>query len=121
MLLYGSIQFPQNAWVAWHCSLRQRQARHRTRGLAPMLASPVPTRIDMWISLCDRLLFADQKPHGAAVVTGAAFDLAHLFTAFGDGAPPFAPVIARRRVWVVLEIGNRITMGSISAGLAFVG
>jgi L-lysine exporter family protein LysE/ArgO len=64
---------------------------------------------------------AQHAPHGAAFGVGAALGSATFFTALGYGARFLAPVMARPRSWVVLEIGIGITMWAIAAGLAFSG
>jgi L-lysine exporter family protein LysE/ArgO len=66
-------------------------------------------------------LSAQHAPHGAFFGAGAALGSATFFIALGYGARLLAPVMARPRAWVVLEIGIGLTMWAIAAGLAFSG
>lgn len=66
-------------------------------------------------------LSAQHAPHGAAFGAGAAIGSAMFFTALGYGARLLAPVMARPKAFVVLEIAIGMTMWAIAAALAFAG
>jgi L-lysine exporter family protein LysE/ArgO len=62
---------------------------------------------------------AQYAPHQLAFGVAAALGSLSFFTALGFGARALAPVFARPRAWVWLEIGVGLTMWAIAAGLAF--
>ncbi len=62
---------------------------------------------------------AQYAPHGGAFGLAAAFGSFSFFAALGFGARALAPVFARPRAWVWLEIGVGVVMWAIAAGLAF--
>jgi L-lysine exporter family protein LysE/ArgO len=62
---------------------------------------------------------AQYAPHGLAFGIGASTASASFFMALGYGARLLAPVMARPRSWVVLEVIVGITMWTIAAALAF--
>jgi L-lysine exporter family protein LysE/ArgO len=62
---------------------------------------------------------AQYAPHGLAFGIGASAASASFFMALGYGARLLAPVMARPRSWVVLEVIVGITMWTIAAALAF--
>lgn len=57
-------------------------------------------------------------PHGTLFGIGAAAGSLAFFSTLGFGARLLAPVFARPRAWVVLEVVVGLTMWSIAAGLA---
>jgi L-lysine exporter family protein LysE/ArgO len=61
---------------------------------------------------------AQHAPHGAAFGTGAVAGSFAFFTSLGFGARLLAPVFARPRAWVVLEVVVGLTMWAIAAALA---
>ena len=61
---------------------------------------------------------AQYAPHGLAFGAGAALASLTFFASLGFGARLLAPLFARPRAWVVLEVVVGITMWSIAAGLA---
>jgi L-lysine exporter family protein LysE/ArgO len=64
---------------------------------------------------------AQYDPHRLAFGVAAALGSLSFFTALGFGARLLAPVFAKPRAWVVLEVIVGVTMWAIAAGLAFGG
>ena len=62
---------------------------------------------------------AQYAPYGAAFGIGAVAASASFFAALGFGARLLAPVMARPRAWVVLEVIVGCTMWAIAAALVF--
>jgi L-lysine exporter family protein LysE/ArgO len=62
---------------------------------------------------------AQYAPHGLAFGIGAVLASGSFFIALGYGARLLAPVMARPRAWVVLEVIVGLTMWAIAAALAF--
>ncbi len=62
---------------------------------------------------------AQYDPHRFAFGVAAACGSLSFFTALGYGARLLAPVFARPKAWVVLELIVGVTMWAIAAGLAF--
>jgi L-lysine exporter family protein LysE/ArgO len=62
---------------------------------------------------------AQYAPHQLAFGVAAACASLSFFTALGFGARALAPVFARPRAWVWLEVGVGVVMWAIAAGLAF--
>ena len=62
---------------------------------------------------------AQYAPHGLAFGIAAACASLSFFAALGYGARLLAPVFAKPRAWVVLEIGVGLIMWTLAAGLAF--
>lgn len=62
---------------------------------------------------------AQHAPHGLSFGLAAAGASLSFFTALGYGARLLAPVFARPRAWVWLELGVGVVMWAIAAGLAF--
>lgn len=60
---------------------------------------------------------AQYAPHRLAFAVAAAAASLTFFSALGFGARALAPVFARPRAWVVLEIGVGLTMWAIAASL----
>lgn len=60
---------------------------------------------------------AQYAPHRLAFAVAAAAASLTFFSALGFGARALAPVFARPRAWVVLEIGVGLTMWTIAASL----
>ncbi|MFT7057928.1 MAG: L-lysine exporter family protein LysE/ArgO [Pseudorhodobacter sp.] len=61
---------------------------------------------------------AQYAPHGLSFGIGAAAASFSFFLALGYGARLLAPVMARPRSWVVLEIGVGLTMWALAGALA---
>lgn len=64
---------------------------------------------------------AQYDPYRAAFGVAAAFGSLSFFIALGFGARLLAPLFAKPRAWVVLELIIGATMWAIAAGLAFGG
>jgi len=62
---------------------------------------------------------AQYAPHGLAFGLAATVASLSFFSALGYGARLLAPVFARPRAWVWLEVGVGVVMWTIAAGLAF--
>ena len=62
---------------------------------------------------------AQYAPHGLAFGAGAVAASASFFAALGYGARLLAPVMARPKAWVVLEVVVGCTMWAIAAALVF--
>lgn len=60
---------------------------------------------------------AQYAPHQAAFAVAAALASVTFFAALGFGARALAPVFARPRAWVVLEVVVGLTMWAIAASL----
>lgn len=60
---------------------------------------------------------AQYAPHQAAFAAAAALASVTFFSALGFGARALAPIFARPRAWVVLEVVVGLTMWAIAASL----
>ncbi|MDN5787103.1 LysE/ArgO family amino acid transporter [Pseudorhodobacter sp.] len=120
LLIYGAMRFR----AAW-----QGGEALRPTGQAPASLSKV-------LSVCLLLTWANPHvyldtlvligaisaqyaPYAAVFGVGAVAASACFFTALGFGARLLAPVMARPRAWVVLEVLVGATMWAIAAALAF--
>ena len=122
LTVYGALRF-KAAWAGGEA-------------LVPVKAAPVPLR--RIVAMC--LLFtwanphvyldtvvligsisAQYAPHGLAFGIAAACASLTFFSALGFGARLLAPVFAKPRAWVVLEIVVGLIMWALAAGLAFGG
>jgi len=63
-------------------------------------------------------LSAQYAPHSVAFGVGATASSISFFVALGYGARLLAPVMARPRSWVVLEVLVGLTMWTLAAALA---
>lgn len=122
------------AFLLVYGALRFRAAWQGGEALVP--ASDVPVALRRVIVTCLLLTWANPHvyldtlvligaisaqyaPHGMAFGIGAAAGSASFFTALGYGARLLAPVMARPRSWVVLEVIVGATMWAIAAALVF--
>ena len=124
------------AFLTVYGALRFRAAAKGGEALVPADSAPVPLR--RIVAMC--LLFtwanphvyldtvvligsisAQYAPHGLVFGIAAACASLSFFAALGFGARLLAPVFAKPRAWVVLEIGVGLTMWALAAGLAFGG
>lgn len=64
---------------------------------------------------------AQHEPHQRAFGVAAALGSLSFFAALGFGARFLAPMFARPRSWVILEVAIGLVMWAIAAGLAFGG
>jgi len=120
LLVYGGMRF----WAAWQ------------GGAALVPAANAPVALRRVIITCLLLTWANPHvyldtlvligaisaqytPHGLAFGIGAVAGSASFFVALGFGARLLAPVMARPRSWVVLEVIVGATMWAIAAALAF--
>lgn len=121
------------AFLTVYGALRFRAAAKGGAALVPADSAPVPLR--RIVAMC--LLFtwanphvyldtvvligsisAQYAPHGLVFGIAAACASLSFFAALGFGARLLAPVFAKPRAWVVLEIGVGLTMWALAAGLA---
>ena len=122
------------AFLLVYGALRFRAAWQGGEALVPAAAAPVAVR--RVVATCLLLTWANPHvyldtvvligaisaqyaPHGLAFGIGAAAASASFFAALGYGARLLAPVMARPRAWVVLEVIVGATMWAIAAALAF--
>lgn len=118
LVVYGALRF-RAAWQG---------------GEALMPATDAPAALGPVIATCLLLTWANPHvyldtvvllgaisshyaPHGLSFGIGAALGSLVFFSALGFGARLLAPVFARPRAWVVLEIVVGLTMWAIAAGL----
>jgi len=124
------------AFLTIYGALRFRAALRGGEALVPQDAPPVPLRRAVMLCLMftwanphvylDTVVLigsiaAQYAPHGLAFGIGAALASLSFFSALGFGARLLAPVFARPRAWVVLEIGIGLVMWTLAAGLALGG
>lgn len=120
LLVYGALRF----WAAWQ------------GGEALVPAPNAPVALRRVIVTCLLLTWANPHvyldtvvligaisaqyaPHGPVFGIGAAAGSVSFFTALGFGARLLAPVMARPRSWVVLEVIVGATIWTIAAALVF--
>lgn len=121
------------AFLLWYGALRFRAAALGGEALRPSDAGPSPLRATLLT--CALLTWANPHvyldtmvllgsisthyaPEEARFGAGAALASLSFFAALGYGARLLAPLFARPRAWVVLEILVGLTMWTIAASLA---
>ncbi|RUS63143.1 amino acid transporter [Pseudorhodobacter sp. E13] len=122
------------AFLLVYGALRFRAAWQGGAALVPTAAAPVALRrviltclVLTWANphvYLDTVVLvgaisAQYAPYAVAFGAGAIAASASFFTALGFGARLLAPVMARPRSWVVLEVIVGATMWAIAAALAF--
>lgn len=122
------------AFLLVYGALRFRAAWQGGAALVPTAAAPVALRrviltclVLTWANphvYLDTVVLvgaisAQYEPYAVAFGAGAIAASASFFTALGFGARLLAPVMARPRSWVVLEVIVGATMWAIAAALAF--
>lgn len=120
LLVYGGLRF-RAAWAGGEALV---PARSGPASLGKVLATCL---LMTWANphvYLDTLvlvgaLSAQYAPYGMAFGVGAVAASACFFTALGYGARLLAPVMARPRSWVILEVIIGLMMWAIAAGLAF--
>lgn len=127
VMLWGGVAF-----LLSYGALRFRAAWAGGEALVPAQSAPVALRKVLMTCLLmtwanphvylDTLvlvgaLSAQYAPYNAAFGVGAVMASASFFTALGYGARLLAPVMARPRSWVVLEVIIGLMMWGIAAGL----
>jgi L-lysine exporter family protein LysE/ArgO len=122
LAVYGALRLR----AAWRGGEALRPAPGRGAGLGATLATClVLTWANPHVYLDTVVLIgalsAQHAPHEGAFGLGAAAGSLSFFTALGYGARALAPVMARPRAWVVLEVVIGLTMWALAAGLAFGG
>lgn len=118
LLAYGALRFR----AAWQGSEALRPAQAAAVPLGRVLATClVLTWANPHVYLDTVMLIgaisAQYAPHGLAFGTGAVAASLSFFAALGYGARLLAPIFARPRAWVVLEVVVGLTMWAIAAGL----
>jgi L-lysine exporter family protein LysE/ArgO len=120
LVVYGALRF--------RAALRGGEALRPEAGAAVPLRRVVGTALVLtWANphvYLDTVVLigsisAQHAPHEAAFGIAAAGASLSFFAALGFGARALAPVFARPRAWVWLEIGVGLVMWAIAAGLAF--
>lgn len=121
------------AFLATYGAMRFLAARRGGEALIPKGDESVPLR--RVVAMCllftwanphvylDTLVLigsvsAQYAPHGVAFGTAAAMASVSFFSALGFGARLLAPVFAKPRAWVVLEVIIGCTMWALALGLA---
>jgi len=118
LIVYGALRFR----AAWRGGEALMPAADAPTALGPVIATCLLlTWANPHVYLDTLVLLgaisAQYAPHGALFGLGAAAGSLAFFSALGFGARLLAPVFARPRAWVVLEIGVGLTMWAIAAGL----
>ena len=120
LLVYGALRFRAAArgGAALMPAAGKGASRGRVLGTCLVLTWANP---HVWLDTVVLLgsISAQHAPHGLAFGLAAAGASLGFFTALGYGARLLAPVFARPRAWVWLEIGVGLVMWAIAAGLAF--
>ncbi len=120
LLVYGALRFRAAArgGAALMPAAGKGASRGRVLGTCLVLTWANP---HVWLDTVVLLgsISAQHAPHGLAFGLAAAGASLGFFTALGYGARMLAPVFARPRAWVWLEIGVGLVMWAIAAGLAF--
>lgn len=120
LLVYGALRFA--------AARKGGEALRPAPGDSPPLGRTIATCLvltwanpHVWLDTVVLLgsISAQYAPEGLAFGLAAALGSLSFFTALGYGARLLAPVFARPRAWVWLEIGVGATMWAIAAGLAF--
>ncbi|NBZ88131.1 LysE/ArgO family amino acid transporter [Stagnihabitans tardus] len=120
------------AFLAWYGWQRLQAARKGGEALRPADAAPAPLR--QVLGTCLLLTWANphvyldtmvllgsistqHTPHEATFGLGAAISSLTFFAALGFGARLLAPLFAKPRAWVILELIVGLTMWTIAASL----
>ncbi len=132
--LAGAMRWLGVAFLAVYGALRLLAAARGGESLTPAMGGAVPrARVvatclmltwanpHVWLDTVVLLgsISAQQAPHEAAFGIGAVLASLCFFTALGFGARLLAPLFARPRAWVWLELVVGLTMWALAAGLAF--
>ncbi len=122
LLVYGALRFR----AAWQGGEALRPASNAPAALGRVLATCLLlTWANPHVYLDTLVLLgavsAQYAPHGRAFGVGAVAASACFFAALGYGARLLAPVMARPRAWVVLEVLVGLTMWTIAAALVLSG
>ncbi|MFA9230918.1 MAG: LysE/ArgO family amino acid transporter [Microgenomates group bacterium] len=122
LLVYGALRF--------RAAMQGGEALKPSAGQSASLLSVVTTCLVLtWANphvYLDTVVLigsiaAQYDPHRLAFGVAAALGSLSFFTALGYGARLLAPVFAKPKAWVVLELIVGVTMWAIAAGLAFGG
>jgi L-lysine exporter family protein LysE/ArgO len=122
LLVYGALRF--------RAAMQGGEALKPSAGQSASLLSVVTTCLILtWANphvYLDTVVLigsiaAQYDPHRLAFGVAAALGSLSFFTALGYGARLLAPVFAKPKAWVVLELIVGVTMWAIAAGLAFGG
>ncbi|MBE2275859.1 MAG: amino acid transporter [Rhodobacteraceae bacterium] len=122
LLVYGALRF--------RAAARGGEALKPAPGAAAPLATVLATCLVLtWANphvYLDTVVLlgsisAQYAPHGLAFGVAAMLGSLSFFAALGYGARFLAPLFARPRAWVWLEIGVGLTMWVLAAGLVFTG
>lgn len=118
LLVYGGLRF-RAAWLGGEALLPANSAPASLRKVMAMCllftwANP-HVYLDTLVLLGS--ISAQYAPYGAAFGVAAAFGSFSFFTALGFGARLLAPLFAKARAWVILEIVVGCTMWAIALGL----
>jgi L-lysine exporter family protein LysE/ArgO len=120
------------AFLVWYGWLRLQAARQGGEALRPTDTAPAPLR--QVLTTCVLLTWANPHvyldtmvllgsisthyaPHETLFGIGAALASFSFFAALGFGARLLAPLFAKPRAWVVLEVIVGLTMWTIAASL----
>lgn len=118
LLVYGALRFR----AAWQGGEALKPAQSTSVPLGKVLATCLlltwaNPHVYLDTVMLIGALSAQYAPHGLAFGTGAVTASLTFFAALGFGARLLAPVFARPRAWVVLEVVVGLTMWTIAAGL----
>jgi L-lysine exporter family protein LysE/ArgO len=122
LLVYGAMRF----WAAWQGGASLQAADVKPAPLRQVLLTClVLTWANPHVYLDTLVLIGavstQYAPHHGFFALGAALASASFFLALGYGARLLAPVFARPKAWVVLEVIVGCTMWAIAATLALGG
>lgn len=118
LVVYGALRFR----AAWQGGEALMPAADAPAALGPVIATCLLlTWANPHVYLDTVVLLgaisSQYAPHGLSFGIGAAAGSLAFFSTLGFGARLLAPVFARPRAWVVLEVVVGLTMWTIAAGL----
>lgn len=118
LIVYGGLRFR----AAWQGGEALMPAADAPAALGPVIATCLLlTWANPHVYLDTVVLLgaisSQYAPHGLSFGIGAAAGSLVFFSALGFGARLLAPVFARPRAWVVLEVVVGLTMWTIAGGL----
>lgn len=118
LVVYGALRFR----AAWQGGEALMPAADAPAALGPVIATCLLlTWANPHVYLDTVVLLgaisSQYAPHGLSFGIGAALGSLAFFSTLGFGARLLAPVFARPRAWVVLEVVVGLTMWTIAAGL----
>ncbi|THD85003.1 amino acid transporter [Aliigemmobacter aestuarii] len=119
LLVYGALRF-RAAWRGGEALMPAEATRAPLRQVVLMCLLFTWANPHVYLDTVVLIgsVSAQYTPHGLIFGLAAATASLSFFSALGFGARLLAPVFARPRAWVMLEIGVGCVMWAIAAGLA---